>query len=131
MFTRALKRLIAKIGVAVVLFAQLSVAAHACPVAPDMSQGADAMTMHGNSAASGHCKDLDTVNPNQCQNHCQAGSQSAKSAPHVSVPALATLPLAMAVEFQPIASPGIIIPPALLKRETAPPSSIRFRVFRI
>ena len=132
MSIRAFHRLVAKIGIAVVLFAQLAVAAYACPAltAPDHSMAA-AMADDMHAAMPGCEKEVDAGNPNLCSQHCQAGSQSAQTAPQLPIPPAATMPLTIVEPVQPVAGLGITALRALPERETSPPPLIRFRVLRI
>ena len=132
MFTRAFKRLIAKIGIAAVLFAQVTVAAYACPGLADMQRGAPAAMATGQqSTTHGDCQGMDTDNPNLCRQHCNDGDQSFQGAPHVTIFPLMTMPLVIVEPLQPVSARGVISLPGLLERATAPPPIIRFRVFRI
>jgi len=131
MSIRALHRLIAKIGIAAVLFTQLAVAAYACPVltGPDHNMSA---RMAGNRHASmPGCEKADAANPNLCLQHCQAGTQSVESAPQLPMPAASPMLLTLVEAVQPVAGFGITALSVLAERETSPPPLIRFRVLRI
>ena len=132
MFTRVFRHLIAKVGIAVVLFAQLAVAVYACPGLTGQVESAPAsMASDQRIAMNGECEELDTNNPNTCQQHCQAGNQSVERASNANVPPVAMVPLTIVEAVRPASALGVTILPALLERETAPPPSIRFSVFRI
>jgi hypothetical protein len=87
-------RRIATLVAGVLLFAQLAVAAYACPL-PQPIGGADMSTVDaGNVSAMPGCNEpmstLDPASPNLCAEHCKQGQQSDR------------------------ASFGIVVPPALL-----------------
>lgn len=130
MLTLTLKRLIAKTGIATLLFTQLVVAAYACPVVAshERAPAAKANDMH---AAMPGCHKQDDTNLNLCLQHCQAGSQSVQTTPQVSVPAMATMPLAIIEPAQLESTLGITGLSALPERATSPPPLIRFRFLRI
>lgn len=123
MFTRTLKRLIAKIGIAAVLLTQLTVAAYACPTMTNPDELTHA-AMADDAAMSG-CTELDTSNPNICLQHCQAGSQSVQTTPQVSVPVIVMVPLAILEPVQPVCGLGVTVLSALHERETSPPPLVR------
>lgn len=133
MFNRRLRRLTAKIVIAAVLFTQMTVAAYACSgMNQSVHTAPPAVTAdHQHAGMTGDCAHKDTGNLNICQQHCQAGSQSVESAPQLSAPPAAILPVTVLVPFQPLLAVRISVLSALLERETAPPPLIRFRVFRI
>lgn len=131
MFTQTFKRLIAKTSVAAVLFAQLAVAAYACPTIDGPAAViASAQTMH---AAMPGCDMRDTAaNVNLCLQHCKAGDQSVQTQSHVAVPAFAAT--SMVVLFEPVlpqAGPGIAHSSAWSGHAALPPPLARFGVLRI
>lgn len=130
MLTLTLRRLIAKTGIVALLFTQLAVAAYACPVsAPRESAPA---TMGGDMhAAMPDCHMQNETNLNLCQQHCRAGSQSVQSTPQVSVPAVATMPIAVVEPVQLEAIVGVAVLSAMPERATSPPPLVRFRFLRI
>jgi len=130
MLTLTLRRLIAKTGIAALLFTQLAVAAYGCPVsAPNESKpAAMADDIH---AAMPECEKHDGSNSNLCLQHCQAGSQSVQTTPQLNVPAFALIPVIVMAPVQPVSNLGITVPSALLTRETSPPLLIRFCSFLI
>ena len=131
MSIKALHQLVAKIGIAAVLFTQLAVAAYACPVltGPDRNMSAR-MAAAGHASMPG-CEKADAGSPNLCLQHCQAGTQSVESAPQLPMPAASTLLLTIVEAVQPVAGFGITALSVLAERETSPPPLIRFRVLRI
>jgi hypothetical protein len=132
MFTRSLKRFIARASIAAVMFTQLAVAVYACPTvdgAANIIAAAIADDMH---AAMPGCEMRDTGNPNLCLQHCQAGDQSVETLPHVTVPALAAIStLAVIAPAQPNANSGIAVVSVLPEHATSPPPLILFGVIRI
>jgi hypothetical protein len=131
MSTRAFHRLIAKIGIAAVLFTQLTVAAYACPALTGSDHSMPAAMADDMHAAMPGCTKVDAGNPNLCLQHCQAGSQSVQTAPQLPIPPAATMPLTVVEPVQPVAGLGIAALSVLAERETSPPPLIRFRVLRI
>lgn len=128
--TRASRRFVAKLLIAAMLFLQLAVAAYACPgfsQADDMSMSAamaEEMPMEG-------CTMGDQVQPNLCKQHCEQNSQALDQSPPAAL-ALPVLPLLAVVTTEP--EPRCAVseaPREFLARATAPPSAIRFCVFRI
>lgn len=133
MFSQTLKRLIAQAAVTVLLFAQLAVAAYACP-AIDGPAGviaaANAEAMH--TAMPGCDMGKSDSNPNLCLQHCQAGDQSVQTLPHIAVPALAAVPALSFVE--PVLTPmstAVALKTAWFIQVPLPPPLIRFGVLRI
>ncbi len=132
MSARVFRHLIAKLGIAVMLFAQLAVAVYACPGLTGQPENAPApMASDQHVAMNGGGEELDANNPNTCQQHCQAGNQSVDRASNTNVPPVAMVPLTIVEVVRPASALGVTILPVLLERETAPPPSIRFSVFRI
>ena len=98
---RAFSRFVARLMIGVMVFAQMALAAHACPVASgrtgDVAGGMTAMGANGAAAPSGigdeGAADADATMPalqNQCTAHCQSGQQNADGKPAPS-PAVAFL----------------------------------------
>jgi len=130
-FSRTFHRLIAKIGIAALLFTQLAVAAYACSALAGTDDSMPAAMANDMQAAMPDCEKVDVVTPNLCLQHCQAGSLSVQTAVQLSIPPAATMLLAVIEPVQPNPSLGITIQSALLERETSPPPLIRFGVLRI
>lgn len=90
-FTRALNKLICRVLIGMVLFAQLAVASHACPVAgfADMSAAQQVAEKLADAGTTGST-DLDHKSPNLCAEHCKVGQQSSdvSPAPVIAQPAL-------------------------------------------
>ena len=131
MFTRTLKRLIAKIGLAAILMTQLMVAAYACPIMAGSSEMMQSAMAEDSQAAMPGCSEHDTSNSNLCLQHCQAGSQSVQTTPQVSAPAVALIPLTILEPVQPVSGLGITAFSVFPEREASPPPLVRFRVLRI
>ena len=131
MSNRAFHRLIAKVGIAAVLFAQLAVAAYACPVLTGTSDAVTAVVANDARNAMPGCSEMDTGNANLCLQHCQAGDQSVQTTPHAPLPAIALVPLAVVAQLEPPFARGIGALSARMERQTSPPPLIRFGVLRI
>ncbi len=114
------------------LFAQMAVAAYACPVAMgpgDMLRAA--WTAQTSMAMMPDCDSHSSGNPNLCVQHCQSGNQTVQTAPHIPVPPLAVTHV---IEIETIladASHGVASLPLYLERETSPPPLLRFGFLRI
>lgn len=128
--TRALRRHIAKLGIATLLFMQFAVAAYACPNMLGSAASGMAMGEMSEAMPMGDCGMADQAAPNLCAQHCQYDSQAAG---HVSpvvftvdLPLLAVLPV---VEISPAAA-APFVSREFLAHATSPPTSIRFGVFR-
>lgn len=128
--TRACRRLVAKLLIATLLFLQLAVAAYACPSFNPDSGMAMSAAMADDMAMDG-CTMSDQVQPNLCSQHCQQNSQALDQSPPAAL-AIPILPLLAVVsaEHRP-RSAASADPREFLARATAPPSAIRFCVFRI
>jgi hypothetical protein len=131
MSIRALHQLVAKIGIAAVFLTQLAVAAHACPVLTGLDHSRSVAAAGAGHASMPGCEKADRANPNLCLQHCQAGTQSAESAPQLPMPAAATIVLTVIEAVQPVAGFGITALSVLPEHETSPPPLVRFRVLRI
>lgn len=137
MFSQTFRRLIAQTAVTVVLFAQLAVAAYACPAIDGpagviAAANAEAMQAAVHAAMPGCDMGKSDSNPNLCLQHCQAGDQSVQTLPHIGVPPLAAVP-ALAVLEPVLTQTGIAV---ALKTTWSiqvplPPPLIRFGVLRI
>lgn len=134
---RALKHWICRLMVGVILFAQMSVAAYACP--SNMVSGnatADAITAMGamidcEQMDEGMGRHLDQANPGLCAEHCHPTQQS----DHTQVP---TVPAAMLIALYTVAltvdasRPDGLAPTADSRLHAAPPPlSILHCCFRI
>ena len=131
MLTHSLKRLAARIGVAALLFAQLAVAAYACPVLMNSGETANVMTAEDMHLSMPGCEESDSGNPNLCLEYSQAGSQAVQSTPQAPLPAVVMTPVALVNLPQPANRPGIIAMSMLPEPETSPPPLLRFGFLRI
>ena len=131
MITRSIKRLAARIGIAVLLFAQLAVATYACPVVMNSGETANVMTAEDMHVTMPGCEESGSGNPNLCLEYSQAGSQAVQSTPQAPLPAVVMAPVAVVNLPQPANHPGIIALSMLPERETSPPPLLRFGFLRI
>jgi hypothetical protein len=132
MFNLTLRRLIAKTGIAALLFTQFAVATYACPVSATRESAPATMAGDMHAAMTGcHQQEQDDANLSLCLQHCQAGSQSVQTTPQVQVPAMATLPLAVIEPVQFETTLGVTVLSVLHERATSPPPLVRFRFLRI
>lgn len=132
MLNRALKRLTARLAIAALLFAQLAVAAYACPSVFKAGELAEVLAAADLHAAMPDCEESSRGNPNLCLQYLQADSLSVQTAPQDPVPpaivvALAA-PLIAADHGRDLAPPAL---PAELARTTSPPPLLRFGFLRI
>lgn len=128
---RAMRKLIALLGGSAILFAQIAVAAYACPAlaASQTSEQVAAMDM---SATEAPCAEMDVKQANLCVEHCQYGQQSLDHPVTPVVFAVADLPYVHAR----LDGPAFIgstqeYSQSLLTRTTAPPLAVRNCCFRI
>lgn len=133
MFSQTFKRLIAQAAVTVVLFAQLAVAAYACPSIDGPAgviAAANAEAMH--AAMPGCDMGKNDSSPNLCLQHCQAGDQSVQTLPHIAVPPLAAVPALSILE--PVltqSGTAVALKTASSIQVPLPPPLLRFGVLRI
>jgi hypothetical protein len=132
--TRSLRFLAVAFALTAMLFAQLAVAAYACPVLGASLQSATPAS--GASAAAEDCCErpaTDGEQPALCHAHCQPGAQAfEKPAAAVPVQGPASTPVvALAVARQATLRliPGV--QKSLLLRATAPPVALRHCCLRI
>ena len=128
MLTRGLKRLVAKIGIAALLFMQLAVAAYACPTL--VGSNASMTVAMDSYSPMQDCEKQNEPNLNLCLQHCQADSQSVQTTPYASIPAIAPLVVAIVAPVEQSFTPTVI-DGSLPYRQTSPPPLIRFGVLRI
>jgi hypothetical protein len=126
MLTRPARKLAATIAVALMLFAQFAIAAHACDAIAGAASPHAAMAMsHGDSP----CEPAAPVQDKVCLEHC-AGAQSVDNHPGWTV-----APALLAAHVPP-AAPAVSSDStqryahALLARVTAPPLAVRHCCFR-
>jgi hypothetical protein len=155
-FTRSFRQMVCRVLIGTLLFAQLAVAAYACPglsamasvlaasgvtaaPAPISDKGPNAViaTDEATTANDGMvmpCANLDEATPNLCAEHCRYGQQTADHAPApMPAPALLSplyaLPDAAAVEGG--AAPTLASASAALTAAAAPPLAILHCRWRI
>ena len=127
--SRELRRLVCRILAGVVLFAQLAVAAYACPDlgAPAMAVAADMQAMPG-------CDQMDPEAAALCAEHCRFGQQSADTAsPPAVQPAIPMLLYLLPGEaMAPLMSAGPApAPDSAMLAAPPPPHAILHCVLRI
>jgi hypothetical protein len=131
--TRALNKLICRVLIGVVLFAQFAVASYACPSAHAMGGASSAyqMATDAGDGMSNSYDDLDHQSPNLCAEHCKVGQQTTDTspAPAISAPAqdvlyIVSQSIDAGTEGQPavVPDPLLAVPP--------PPHAILHCVFR-
>jgi hypothetical protein len=118
-----------------ILFAQMAVAAYACPDTQP-SQGMTSDLEYRAAAEQRHspdCEELDSESPSLCHAHGQVGKQSLDKPPVPNVAPFGAMTLLVAIVRNDARSfDGIrTIDPFTLRRTTAPPLSIRNCCFRI
>jgi hypothetical protein len=127
-FTRPARRLAATIAVAVMLFAQFAIAAHACAAIAGASLPHESMAMsHGDSP----CEETAPAPEKVCLEHC-AGEQSVDNHPaSPAVPALAPMGTVAQADASDLSLHSTqSYSHALLARVTAPPLAVRHCCFR-
>jgi hypothetical protein len=133
MFSQTFKCLIAQAAVTVVLFAQLAVAAYACPTIDGPASVIAAANAEATHAAMPGCDmGKNDSNPNLCLQHCQAGDQSVQTLPHLAVPPLAAVPALSILE--PVltqSGTAVALKTAWSIQVPLPPPLLRFGVLRI
>ena len=133
MLSQNLIRLIAKGAIAAFLFAQLAIAAYACPVIEGPAgaiAASNAQSMHETMPG---CEMANVESSlNLCLQHCQAGDQSVQTLPQLDVPALAAVP-SFALPEPVIDESGnnAVLGTAWSILVPFPPPLIRFGVLRI
>jgi hypothetical protein len=126
--TRIWRKIIAALGLGALLFAQLAVAAYACPIRGD---GKEAMAKVVAPAAAAPCQDIDQERPNLCKQHCERTSQRVDTAAPVAIDA-PVLPLIAVVVQTDIHLPiKATVQGDLLASVAEPPLSIRNCCLRI
>ncbi|MES2352854.1 MAG: hypothetical protein V4568_00395 [Pseudomonadota bacterium] len=116
------RKIMASLGVCALLFAQLAVAAYACPTS---GSGVSAIAKIASNDEVKPCHNMDPVRANLCKQHCEQTSQSVDTNLHTTIDA-PLLPL-----LTTIISPAIHLPVRAtwrgesLARSIDPPLSIR------
>ena len=122
-------QIVSLISIVAMVFAQLAVAAYACPM---QFQGLDnSVATVTATAAEPDAGDYDTSAPALCKKHCEDGQQNVNDAPqtHAFLSFESALTLTMAI--QPATSGDAPVATPSLQNATAPPHSIRNCCFRI
>ncbi|CAN7768930.1 hypothetical protein LJR084_007505 [Variovorax sp. LjRoot84] len=137
--TRDLRRFVCRLLIGVLVFAQMAIAAYACPTlsaAPEslsmVAMDASVAATPGEEAAMVGCDQIDNSAPNLCAEHCRFGQQSADHTPAPTVPA-ALLTTLYTLPVQP-EHLGHVRPPADMELEqvaASPPLAILHCCFRI
>ena len=114
----------ALLALASLLFMQLAVAAYACPMQTPVKPVAMDMA---------DCHGMESMNPNLCQAHSEAGNQSLDKAPTPAVqPFIATAVLAEVAGLDRLMPPSTgVVPTSILSSGVSPPISILHCCFRI
>lgn len=121
---KAGRRFTGLLATALLLFAQLAVSAHACPMW-EAAAGAPAAV----SAQPMPCEEMAGAGGNICQKHCEGSEQAQGThAPAIAFAPAFTVVLAPAVGAVPGITPR---PEPSLFRATSPPPAIRYCRFRI
>jgi type IV secretory pathway VirJ component len=113
------------------LFMQLAVASYTCPGTGSKIAEVAAKAEAGMPCAESMSVNMDDVQPNLCQAHCQAGQQSADKHELPSPVAIGALPADFSLQ---VAIPVFLEAPLQaphLQRTTAPPVAIRNCCFRL
>jgi hypothetical protein len=134
MTTRAIQRLAARIGIAVLLFAQLAVSAHACTALTGPLDDTRAVAADSLHAAMPGCEEADSNDSGNsvlCLKHCQSDSQSVNTSSQAGVPAVALPPPLIVAQIRRPCETDNPVLASLLERETSPPPLLRFCVLRI
>lgn len=118
------------LAIASVLFAQLAIAAYACPGLPTgqaLALAAEADHVMPN------CEQMDNAQPALCHAHMQASDQSLDKPPSPNVPPVVAVLLIPAMSDLHQALPPVVLYTAAaeLRRSSDPPLSIRNCCFRI
>ena len=124
---RLSRKLFSLLAIGALLFAQLAVAAYACPM---QFAGVDEAALT-DAAGEKNASQRDVDSPALCQQHCENGPQNVNDSPQV--------PVFFAVETGWVVAPStpMILPirtsasPAFLSHATSPPLAIRNCCFRI
>jgi hypothetical protein len=125
--SRITRKLIALLGIAAVLFAQLAVSAYACPL-QDMESD-DVVAVAGTASDSRDLRDTDS--PALCQKHCENGKQNINDTPQPPLIVSLSPTFTVTVVNAGPASLAAASPIPSLLRATSPPLSICNCCFRI
>ena len=116
---RRFSSIISRLTLGLMVFAQLSLVAHACTL-PDSALG-----VAFNPAADAVCHHADKFNPNACLSHCTEANQTS-GAYEVPATPTATLPVLQLALFEVAAAPAVSAQPVA---HYYPPQTILFCCF--
>jgi hypothetical protein len=119
MSMRCFSSIVSRLTLGLMVFAQLSLVAHACTL-PDSAPGGAF-----NPAVEADCHDADKFNPNACLTHCTEANQTSGAYEVPAIPA-ATLPVLQLALFEVGATPAM---PAQSVAHTDPPQTILYSRF--
>ena len=116
---RRFSSIVSRLTLGLMVFAQLSLVAHACTL-PDSAPGGAF-----NPAADAVCHHADKFNPNACLSHCTEANQTSGAYEVPATPA-ATLPVLQLALFEVAAAPAVSAQPVA---HYDPPQTILFCCF--
>ena len=119
MSKRRFLSIVSRLTLGLIVFAQLSLAAHACMLPDSALSGAF------NPAVDAVCHNADKFNPNACLTHCTEANQTSGAYEVPAIPA-ATLPVLRLDLFEVAAAPAV---PAQPVPYTNPPQTILYSRF--
>ena len=119
MSKRRFLSIVSSLTLGLMVFAQLSLAAHACML-PDSAPGGAF-----NPAVDAVCHHADKFNPNACLTHCTEANQTSGAYELPAIPAV-TLPVLQLALFEVATAPTV---PAQLVAHTDPPQTILYSRF--
>lgn len=124
--------MMAGVGVLALLFAQLTVAAYACP-APESFPAVEMMDIAASNNA-GPCQKIDEERANLCKQHCKPAAQSVNTTAPLAIdlPVWSVLPF-IPIAIQPSPHPTIkqYLQDNLLSHNAGPPLPVRNCRFQI
>jgi hypothetical protein len=126
--TRGWRKLVSRLSLVALVFAQLALAAHACP---GLGPGSGLAALSADTASAVQpCKGGGPSHSNLCHQHCKQQSQSTNvSVPDVPCPL--ALPLLAVIAYSKVCIlPQAALQPELLTRVSSPPPAILYCVFR-
>ena len=119
MSKRRFLSIVSRLTLGLMVFAQLSLAAHACMLPDSAPSGAF------NLAVDAVCHHADKFNPNACLTHCTQANQTSGAYEVPALPA-ATLPVLRLALFEVAAAPAVSAQPVA---HTGPPQTILYSRF--
>ncbi|MCY7389798.1 MAG: hypothetical protein LH481_17385 [Burkholderiales bacterium] len=123
--THLTRKIVSLFSMVAMVFAQLAVAAYACPMQFQGLDGAVATV----SASAPDAGERDTGSPALCKKHCENGQQNVNDSPQS--PASVSFETALTLTMQPATSRDAPVAVPSLRNATAPPHAIRNCCFRI